>query len=346
MLAGNIYFKRPGLVFLSLMIAVLINAQPPVFKIHQLKLPDEVANPENQFSAIQVYNKQLYLISESRLHEKAEAKMYVAPLSSLKKSLKDTSRILPFTRYAIRHLDILTVKMKANGNDYEGLEAAVFENNTVYLSVETETASPDCYLIKGLLEKDALVLDTSFLVAIPKFTGRDGKSIYNACYEAMVKADGNIFAFYEYNYFPQGNYVRVLDKFSLTGNQCQHNFPMQSLPFRITDITATGNQHYTAINFFYKGDGPDAVYRPVVNDSINNQLVLAGGKYKNYCRLVDLQITDTNISWKPLWEFPEELMGHNWECIAAYKNGYFLMNDKYTTIRPNKSVLLFLKQVK
>lgn len=321
-----------------------VYGQAPAYKVHSMKLPAEVAHPENQFSAIQVYNKQLFLISESRLHENAEAKMYATPLSVLKKALKDTSYTLPFTKYAILNLDILRAKMKKLGNDYEGLEATIFENNTVYFSVETETNSPDCYLIKGELGETVVKLDTNFLIAIPKFTGSDGKSIYNACYEAMVKDDGNFFAFYEYNYFPQGNFAKVLDKFSLINNNCQHYFPMQALPFRITDITPKGNHHFTAINFFYKGDGADAVYRPASNDTINNKLVLKNGQYNNYCRLVDVHIQEDKITWQPIWELPEKYQGHNWECIAAYKKGYFLMNDKYTTVRPNQSTLLYLKQ--
>jgi hypothetical protein len=314
------------------------------YKVHQLKIPTEVAHPENQFSAMQVYNKHLYLISESRLHENAEAKMYAAPLSVLKKAIKDTGYTLPFIKYSILHLDILRAKMKKLGNDYEGLEATLFENNTVYFSVETETNSPDCYLIKGELGNEKVILDTNFLIPIPKFTGNDGKSIYNACYEAMVKDDGNIFAFYEYNSFPQGNFVKVLDRFSLIGNNCHHNFPMQALPFRITDVTAMGNHHFTAINFFYKGDGADAVYRPANTDTLNNKLVFKNGQYHNYSRLIDVHIQENSISWQPIWELPEKYQGHNWECIAAYKNGYFLMNDKYTTVRPNQSTLLYLAE--
>ncbi|MEN9548347.1 MAG: hypothetical protein RIR12_938 [Bacteroidota bacterium] len=328
--------------FNSCTMGALLYAQGHSYKVHALTLPPEVAHPENQFSAIQVYNKHLYLISESRLQENAEAKMYAAPLGVLKKAIKDTAYTLPFIKYSILHLDILRAKMKKLGNDYEGLEATIFENNTVYFSVETETNSPDCYIIKGELGANKLILDTNFLIPIPKFTQSNGKPIYNACYEAMVKDGGNIYTFYEYNAFPQGNFAQVLDRFSLMGNSCHHLFPMQALPFRITDITAKGNHHYTAINFFYKGDGADAVYRPAGTDSLNNNLVFKNGQYHNYARLIDVHIQENGISWQPIGELPEKYQGHNWECIAAYKKGYFLMNDKYTTVRPNKSTLLYL----
>jgi hypothetical protein len=41
-----------------------------------------------------------------------------------------------------------------------------------------------------------------------------------------------------------------------------------------------------------------------------------------------------------------EYMSYNWEAIAAYKDGYFIMNDKYTAARPYSSVLLYVKPVK
>lgn len=339
----NQFFKFYFVGFLYLFSSATVLSQQD-FSIHKIKLPDEVAFYNNQFSSIQVLGNTLFLISESRLQDSAEAKMYVAQLDNLKKNLKDTNRILPFTKFTIRHLDVLRNKIKAAGGDYEGIEATIIENEVVYFSIETETASPDCYLLKGYWKNQSVELDTSFLIATPKFTGADGKAIYNAGYEAMVKNGDDIFAFYEYNSFPNENYVRVLDKYSFVGNKCQHLFPIQPLPFRITDITAIGNNHYTAINYFFSGGGPDAVYRPDTNDSLNNQLAMRNGKYKSFSRLIDVNITDSIISWQPIWNFPEQFSGHNWECIAAYRNGYFIMNDKYTTVKPYCSELLYLER--
>lgn len=319
-------------------------AQGPGFRVHAIKLPEDVAYYDNQFSGLQVYQNRLYLLAESRLQEKATAKLCVAGLGTLRRSLKDTGRALSFSTYPIHDLDKLREKIRAAGGDYEGLEAMTIEDNTIYFSVETATPSPDCYLLRGRLNESSVQMDTGFMVAIPKFTGADGKAIYNAGYEAMTWYEGDLYTFYEYNYFPSSNYVRVLDKFSFTGNQCQHFFPIQKLPFRITDITATGGNRFTALNFFFKGDGEDAVYRPDAGDSLNNSLVRLNGSYKSYARLVSLLITDTGIRWEPLWEFPENLQGHNWEGIAAYRNGYFVMNDKYTTTRPNRTVLLYLEK--
>lgn len=319
-------------------------AQEPGFTVHTIKLPEEVAYYDNQFSGLQVNDNRLYLLAESRLQEKAAARLFVADLRTFRKSLKDTGRALPFSSYPILDLEKMREKIRTAGGDYEGLEAMTIENNSIYFSVETATPSPDCYLLRGRFNGEAVQVDTGFLLAIPKFTGADGKAIYNAGYEAMTWFEGHLYAFYEYNYFPAANNVRVLDKFSFTGDGCQHLFPIQKLPFRITDLTFTGGNRFTALNFFFKGDGADAVYRPDAGDSINNALVRVNGIYKNYARLISLSITETGILWEPLWEFPEQYQGHNWEGIAAYRSGYFVMNDKYTTMRPYRSVLLYLEK--
>lgn len=333
-----------ALLFILLQVYSIPAIAQPSFKMHKIKLPAEVSYYDNQFSSIQIFQNKLFLISESRLQDHAPAKIYVADLSGYKKYLRDTNRLLSFSKYNIENLDLLRKKITAAGGDYEGIEATIIENGNVYFSIETETSSPDCYIVKGVLQNQQVVLDTTILIAVPKFTGADGKAIYNAGYEAMVKEGDYLYAFYEYNNFLQANYVRVLDKFSFGGNQCQHLFPIQRLPFRITDITATGNHHFTAINYFYSGGGPDAVYRPAENDSINNKLVKTDGNFKSYSRLVDIYINETGISWQPIWEFPSAYRGYNWECIAAYKNGYFIMNDKYTTQKPYQSELYYLER--
>ncbi len=344
MLRALLYLKLNFVLLCTLLLLSTNAIAQPSYKLNKIKLPEEVSFYDNQFSSIQIYQNKLYLISESRLQDKAEAKIYVADISKYKKYLNDTNRVLPFSKYSIKNLDILRNKISAAGGEYEGIEATIIENGNVYFSIETETASPDCYIIKGVLQNQQVILDTTILIAMPKFTGADGKPIYNAGFEAMIKEGDYLFAFYEYNYFMSANYVRVLDKFSFGGNQCQHLFPMQRLPFRITDITATGNHHFTAINYFFQGGGRDAVYRPAENDSINNKLVKTDGNFKSYSRLVDIYINETGISWQPIREFPLAFRGYNWECIAYYKNGYFVMNDKYTTQKPYQSELYYLEK--
>jgi hypothetical protein len=120
------------------------------------------------------------------------------------------------------------------------------------------------------------------------------------------------------------------------------DFVIKPLPFRLTDITSTGKNTFTAINFFFKGAGKDEVYRMPINEIENNALIKDSSGYHSYCRLVKIKYKKSSFTWEPLWDFPVEYMSHNWEGIAAYKNGYFIMNDKYTKVKPYSSVLIYL----
>jgi hypothetical protein len=317
-------------------------AQPPGFAVREIKLPEEIAYSENQFSGLAVNGNRLFMMSESRLQQGFEAKLYALDLPAVEAHLSDSMVEIPWKKYPILHLDVLKNKIDAAGQNFEGLEAIIIENDIVYFSVETNTESASCFLIKGLLAGSAVILDTTFLVTVPKFRFLNDAAVFNAGFEAMVKQGDFFYSFYEYNYFAGQNLVQVFDRFSFAGNNCLHRFPISKIPFRITDITATGNNRFTAINYFYKGDD-DSVYRVPATDSIAHRLIHDGSKYVSYCRLIDVELQDTGFTWKPLWELPQQYHTCNWEGIAAYKNGYFIVNDKFSA-KPLRSVLLYLQK--
>lgn len=123
-------------------------------------------------------------------------------------------------------------------------------------------------------------------------------------------------------------------------------FPIEKLPFRITDITGTGKNKFTAINYFYEGGGNDEVYRLPLNDMQSNLLIKDSKGYHSYCRLVTINYKHGSFRWEPLWDLPIEYRSYNWEGIAAFQNGYFIINDKYTKSKPYSSVLLYLSPKK
>lgn len=335
--------KHLYFILAVLLVTFFAQAQPAAFKIHDIPLPAQIRYDENQFSGLFVQGKQLFLMPECRLQQGHEAKLYVLNLARFKKNSRDTAFSKRWKKINIHGLDSLRNRIDATGNEFEGLEAIVVEGNTVYLSVETSTASPDCFLLKGILSDTALTMDTRFLAALPKFKGADGKPVYNAGFEAVTKQGAFFYAFYEYNYFNHTNEVRVLDKYSFTGNNCDHTLPIQKLPFRITDITHTVNNRFTAINYFYQGGGPDTVYRVPASDTASYQLTTDSGRFVPYCRLVNLELKEEGIEWNTLWEFPKQYCVYNWEGIAAWKNGFFIINDKYSA-KPFRSTLLYLER--
>ncbi len=320
-------------------------AQQPQFTVHRLRLPQELAYYDNQFSGLATSADKLFLLSESRLQDQAEAKLYTVQLADLSRQLADTAYVLPYQKVSITGLAALRAQMARAGQRYEGLEALLVTGEVVYLSVETDTPSPTCYLLKGQLRADAVVLDTTFLLPLAKPLAAGGAHIYNAGFEALALADQRPLAFFEYNSFPGQNYAYELDARRLPG-RAPAKLPVDRLPFRLTDITAAGNNRFTALNFFFKGEGGDTIYRPPATDQLNAPLIRDQVGYKNYARLLTIELKDNKLTWRPLWEFPEPYRGYNWEGIAAYQDGYFVINDKYTPSRPYQTMLLYLQRVK
>ncbi len=320
-------------------------AQNKNFIVKNISLPPELSYYDNQFSGLSIYDGKLFLMSESRLEDSAEAKLYEINITDIEKKIVDSSMVLPYKKIAIKNLNALRNKMDELGDEYEGLEAISIEQNMVYLTVETTTPSKNCYLLKGVLTDSTVELDVFFLPILPKPITKAGEHIYNAGFESAAVIDNTIFCFYEYNFFDEKNLVVALTPFSL--NRVMYQIPsIEKLPFRLTDITKTGSNTFTGINYFYKGGGNDAVYRTPKNDKQNDKLIRDEYGYKSYCRLIKIKYKNQQFSWEPLWQFPYEYMGYNWEGIAAYKNGYFIINDKYTREKPYSSVLLYLEEGK
>jgi hypothetical protein len=335
------YMKRPFFL-IAYFIVVTAHAQQKDFTLQKLSLPAEIEYYDNQFSGMYIYKETLFLMSESRLQDNREAKLYAIKTTDIDRKIMDTSFVLPFNKMAIKNLDILRDKMNVLGDDYEGLEAIAMEDNEVYLTVETATPSNNCYLLKGILKDSSVELDVKFLSPLPKPIDKNNNHIYNAGFEAIAMVDKTVLSFFEYNWFPEKNLVVAITPTTLTS--VMYQLPtIEKIPFRITDITKTSKNTFTAINYFYKGDGEDAVYRVDKKDKANDKLIRDGYGYKSYCRLIKLKYKNYKFTWESLWEFPVEYMSYNWEAIATYKDGYFIMNDKYTPAKPYSSVLLYIK---
>ncbi len=334
---------KQSFLCICIICSIISFAQNKNFTVKNISLPPELSYYDNQFSGLSIYDGKLFLMSESRLQDSAEAKLYSLTISDIEMKMADSNFILPYKKIAIKNLDVLRNKMEELGDEYEGLEAISINEHTVYLTVETTTPSKNCYLLKGLLTDSTVELDAFFLPILPKPVTKAGEHIYNAGFESAAVIDNTIFCFYEYNFFDEKNLVVAVTPFSL--NKVMYQIPtIEKLPFRLTDITKISNNTFTAINYFYKGGGNDAVYRTPKTDKQNDKLIRDEYGYKSYCRLIKIKYKNEQFSWEPLWQFPYEYMGYNWEGIAAYKNGYFIINDKYTREKPYSSVLLYLEE--
>ncbi|ANI89415.1 hypothetical protein A9P82_08970 [Arachidicoccus ginsenosidimutans] len=330
-------------LILGIMIVYSCFAKAQVkLKAYPIKLPSNVSYYNNQYSSLYISNQKLYLMSESRLEDKASAFLTSVNLSDLERAIKDSSFQPTFIKNPIHGLDVLRKKMKAENQSYEGLEATVINNVTVYLSVETATPSDYCYLLKGYFVGNDIYMDTTKMLRLAKPKDTAGKNVYNAGFESLELTGNRLYAFFEYNYFDKENNVISVDT-SLQESSLQ-KISLEKMPFRITDITKSCKRnHLTGINYFYKGGGGDAVYRVPKNDNANYTLTRDSSGYRSYCRLVDIKFHKQHVTWKTLTALPKEYWAYNWEGLALYKKGFFIINDVFTPTRPYRTNLMYLK---
>ncbi|MDU0371692.1 hypothetical protein ACFPAF_14910 [Hymenobacter endophyticus] len=330
------------LLLIALLLAQLpVCAQKASFTIRTISLPPEIADKNNQFSGLFLRGKELLLLSESRLQDRAEAKVYGISLGSLDDQLAGRSTTAAFKKYRIQGLDRIKARIDSACQLYEGLEGLTMIGNDAYFTIETATQSAYCYVVKGLLSEESatITMDTNYLAPLAKPALTNGTHIHNAGFEAATGYNQSLLFLFEYNYFTHDNVAFQLPTAAVR-NDIPHYVPVQRLPFRITDLVYEGKNRFTAINYFYKGD-EDSVYRAPGTDP-NARFIQNGSSYHNYCRLISLRYRRDKITWKPLFELPREYMTYNWEGLAAYRGGYFLINDKYGP--SGQSTLLYLQR--
>lgn len=334
------FFKVFLFLFVDL-ITVPSKAQLQQFTIQNIALPAELRDFDNQFSCLNIHKGRFFLMPESRILEGQEAKLYSIKLSDINHYFHDTTYQLTYQKHAIVGFDKLVNKMLQQGQVCEGLEAMAIKGKEVFLSVETTTASAYCFILKGRLKNNNVVLDTTKLLAVWKPVKSNGEAIYNASFECMELKRKRLQLFFEYNYFEGNNYVYSINK-NLKSNS-KDSVRISRMPYRISDLKSVGKNHYTAINSFYKGGGKDTINRPSVTDTDSYSLVNNGKAFHDYARLVDIYFNGNEFTWKPLYEMPVMYEGFNWEGIAHYKGGYFIVNDKYSPSKPYYSSLMYLK---
>jgi len=340
----NMQFIKKSIQFFllaTLLLPCSVLAQQAAFDVQNISLPAELLDAENQYSSLNIYKKQILLMAESRVLEKQEAKLYCVSLRQIDKKLKDSSHVLAYKKIPIKGLEFAVNKMLEQKQVCEGLEAMVIHGSDVYFSVETTTPSDYVYLLKGKMKKKAVVLDSTFMLPIWKPRNSRAEIIYNASFECMEWYHDRLFIFFEFNYFDRQDYV-----YSYNGAlepASKDSFPIDKMPYRISDLKANGVDHFIAVNSFYKGGGKDTINRPHTYDTAAYRLVHDEKGFHDYTRLVDIHFNGSHFTWQPVFEMPKMYEGFNWEGIACYKNGYFLITDKYAPSKPYYSKFVYLK---
>jgi len=311
-------------LFLLLFTSILfikVSGQEAAYDFQELKLNKTMASPTQEFSGLYIFKDNLYLLPENDI--KNISGLFIMKVSDLEKQAADKNRVAKTRSLKFSNLDLMIKKINQRNQGYDGLEALTVTDKEIYFSVET--VEDTCYLIKGSIKESTIVMDTKFLIGLLKPKRQNGARTCNAGFEGMEFSGSNLLCFFEFNDL----YTASVAVVNILNGETSWK-PLARLAFRLTDVTWTANNKLTAINYFYAGGGCDTIYQPEKHSADYRLATDNEYKFKNLCRLIELEQTETGFNWNPVFNFPAPYHLFNWEGIAAYKESYFLINDRYT----------------
>jgi hypothetical protein len=305
-----------------------------------IPLPKAIDGVGEEYSGMCTYGNRVYLLPQYGDHKtlikkdnlKGEFLIYSLLTDSIGRVVDGKDSVLStYKTLKVLNLDKLPDNL---ADEYEGFEAISIVNNTVFLSIETDDKSPNCYLLKARLDtiNNQIIIDQQHIINLKR-----PELINNAGFEAVtwLPKENKLLAYYEYNGMPAGGQGYLIDT-SFAKQPAPIKAPQ--LYFRITDITADAKGTIYGINYFWNGD-----YKYYLdNDKLNHQeenikniipnlrdsLVKDAGYLKSskttYARIVKLKNIKDN-KWQQVATFPGNK--NNWEGLTLYRKGALVITD-------------------
>lgn len=316
----HILMRRVYFVALLLFIAVTVFAQEKL-------LPDVIRSSKNEYSGMCLYEGKVFLLPQSK-KPGTPFSGHINSIDTRKISLdKDMRLHVPdeaLRTYTFTNLPELASAIPG----FEGFEAISIYNNTVFLTVETETDND--YIVKGYLH-DTLITLSEKRVWISK-PRRNAVHLTNAGLEGMALFRGSLVIAFEYNYFGlDAAFLYKVDTsfHKLPGaNTPFAMVPFQALPFRLTDMCPSDHGTFYAINHYWNFNGnmnhKEAYYKDI--DPSKDPDLKHWTPGECFTRIIELKPTANGFTWKTKKVIPNNQC-INWEGIVPYKDGVLLISD-------------------
>lgn len=292
-----------------------------------------------EFSGIAVKGDSLYLLPQCAGWGSAK---YIYRFSA--KEAVDNAH--DSTKPGIRAIKIRLYGLDALRNEkqikksYDGFEAITIVGDSCYILIESKDEDPFCYLIKAVFDGDGLIVQPHPVEL------RKPRQKKNVGFEAMYydPIANRLKIFFEYNGFDTAPDTTAIGYEVNTNMSSATKFAVPVLPFRLTDITMTNTGDIYGINFYWGGEYKQ--YLSFAADNLQASEKFPGLSLKEdtneyFGRIVRLR----NNEWTGVGDLFSTKI--NWEGIAAYYNGFFLIADDnkgkygllrrffYVTIRSN-----------
>lgn len=290
-------------------------------------LPDAIRSSKNEYSGMCFYDGKVFLLPQS----KKPGTPFSGHINSIdpRKITLDKDMHLHVPDDALRTYTFTNLPEIANAiPGFEGFEAISIYNNTVFLTVETETDND--YIVKGYFHDTLITLsEKKIWISKPR---RNAVRLTNAGLEGMAFSQGSLIIAFEYNYF--GLDAAFLYKVDTSFDKLPGShtpfamIPFQELPFRLTDMCPTGRGTFYAINHYWNFNGnmnhKEAYYKDI--DASKDHDLKHWTPGECFTRIIELKPTEDGFTWKTKKVIPNNQC-INWEGIVPYKDGVLIISD-------------------
>lgn len=305
------FMQYPALKFILLLPLIIFSqAVEPIY----ITLNGDITNPDQEVSGLAWYKDNLILLPQYPTD-----KIYSIP----------KTQILDFLDSARTTILPKEIKWNSPGLDkricgFEGYESIVFNDDTVYVTIEAEKRNTNHgFIARGIIDsiKNEIKINKKSLKKI-----KTPVMLSNMTYETILINNNSVITIYEVN-SARVNKSPVYHQFdkNLRSNIIK---PFPFTEYRITDATEIDNDgKFWVTNYFWPGD-----YDLLKQDL--NYTITKKEDIKPVERLLEFQIVDGTIirtETQPinikLSEFSDS---RNWEGIVRLDNrGFLIVTDKF-----------------
>ena len=297
---------------LMALLVTMVFCQPvePIY----ITLNGDITSPDQEVSGLAWYNDNLILLPQY-----PDDKIYSIP----------KQQIIAFLDSSISTILPKEIKWDSSGldeqiNGFEGFESIIFNDDTVYVTIEAETRKVNSgFIARGIIDnnKNEIIINKKSLKKI-----KTPITLRNMTYETILINDNSVITIYEVNS------AKVNE--SPVYHQFDKNLKLdiiKSFPFteyRITDATEIDNEgNFWVTNYFWPGDYE--LLKPELNYAITKKKDI-----KPVERLLEFQFVDENIIRTETQPINIELStfgdSRNWEGIVRLDNkGFLIVTDKF-----------------
>ncbi|MFZ3070725.1 MAG: hypothetical protein WA110_06355 [Anaerolineaceae bacterium] len=288
-------------------------------------MPDSIDEADMEFSGLAWYQDNLILLPQypNRQQKDGLGQIYSIEKSTLLEYIADPDgRPVEFTSILFDDGG-LSESLKS----FEGFEAIVFNDDQVYLTIETRNGNPMMgYLVRGLVASDKITLDPESLVELPSQA-----NFSNASDEAVTIFDGKIYTFFEDNGETQNPDPKAHVFTSEMAIDSMITFPQ--IEYRVTDATEVQpDGTFWVMNYFYPGDTHLAAASDPIADKFGKGPTHQASESVE--RILELTLTDGQIVLSDAAPIQFHLLAdgesRNWEGLARLDDvGFIVVTDKF-----------------